>query len=104
MINQIIPGWLWILRIATGGTVLYRIIIWLDFLVDAESYLADSLWGIFNFNFFWQIPLLSVYIITLTGLRYFLNFPFKVTDRYLIAGLLIVQAADVAILLLLKVN
>jgi hypothetical protein len=33
-----------------------------------------------------------------------LNFPFKAADRYLIACLLNVQAADVAILLLLKVN
>lgn len=102
MNNQIILGWLWLLRIATGGTVLSRVILWLDFMFDAESSLVDNLWGIFNFDFFWQLPLLLVNMITLAVLRYFLHFNVKAVDRYLITGLLIVQVVDVAILFLLE--
>jgi hypothetical protein len=75
----------------------------MDFLVDAENSLADSLWGIFNFNFFWQIPLLLIYGLSLAGFRYFLLFPVKPADRYLITGLLLIQAADVVVLFLYRV-
>ena len=100
MNNQIILGWLWLLRIATGGTVLYRFLIWMDFLVDAESSLVDSLWGIWNFNFFWQFPLLLVYGLSLAGFRYFLLFNVSPADRYLMTGLLILQGIDVVVFFL----
>jgi len=85
---------------ATGGTVLYRIIFWLIFIFDTNEILADSLWGIWNFTFFWQILLIIIYVLSLAGLRYFLFFAVKPADRYLIIGLLIIQAIDVTVFFL----
>ncbi|MCU0356996.1 MAG: hypothetical protein MUE95_05405 [Cyclobacteriaceae bacterium] len=96
MDSKVIQIWLWLLRIASGGTVIFRIIIWLDILLDTEGSLADSLWGIVIFNFFWQIPLLLVYGFTLAGLRYLIPIDLPPTDRYLFAGLLFVQAIDIS--------
>jgi hypothetical protein len=100
MHNQLIQYWLWLLRIATGGTVLYRIFFWLIFIFDTSDMLADSLWGILILNFFWQIPLLIIYGLSLAGLRYFLFYPVKPADRYLIISLLIIQTVDVTVFFL----
>ncbi len=96
MDSQVIQVWLWLVRIATGGTVLFRFTFWLDFIQDTESTLADSFWGIWIFNFFWQIPLLLVYGFTLAGLRYLMHVDLPPLDRYLFSGLVFVQAIDIA--------